>query len=140
MSQTGVVETDKRDRYGREVGKVLVDGVDANQEQIRRGMAWHFKAYEREQPAADVLPIQMLKMQQGPLDGVYGQTQIQCHLGTFGRLQEVTKHSVELPATVDGAFNGWAGGSKPATTRRRKISASDTLKLCALIPLWLCAW
>lgn len=47
------VLTHKSDRYGREVGKVLVDGLDANLEQIRRGMAWHYKAYEREQSAED---------------------------------------------------------------------------------------
>ena len=47
------VETDKRDRYGREVGKVLKDGADANLEQIKRGMAWHYKAYELEQSELD---------------------------------------------------------------------------------------
>lgn len=47
------VETSKRDRYGREVGKVLVNGIDANLEQIRRGMAWHYKAYQNEQSAED---------------------------------------------------------------------------------------
>lgn len=47
------VDTDTQDRYGRKVGKVLVDGQDANLEQIRRGMAWHYKAYEREQPLLD---------------------------------------------------------------------------------------
>lgn len=43
------VETTKRDRYGCSVGTVRVDGLDANLEQIKRGMAWHYKAYEREQ-------------------------------------------------------------------------------------------
>ena len=47
------VETGKRDRYGREIGKVLVDGHDANLEQIKRGLAWHYKKYEREQPPED---------------------------------------------------------------------------------------
>jgi endonuclease YncB( thermonuclease family) len=47
------VETDKTDRYGREVGKVLVDSVDANLEQVRRGLAWHYKAYQREQRPKD---------------------------------------------------------------------------------------
>jgi endonuclease YncB( thermonuclease family) len=47
------VKTDKRDRYGREVGKILRDGVDANLEQVKRGMAWHYKAYEFEQSARD---------------------------------------------------------------------------------------
>jgi endonuclease YncB( thermonuclease family) len=48
-----VVETTKRDRYGREVGKVLADGLDVNLEQVNRGLAWHYKAYQREQPPAD---------------------------------------------------------------------------------------
>lgn len=48
-----VVETDKRDKYSREVGKVLVVGMDANLEQVIRGMAWHYKAYEREQSPND---------------------------------------------------------------------------------------
>ena len=47
------VETDKRDRYGREVGKILVNGRDVNLIQVERGMAWHYKAYEREQSADD---------------------------------------------------------------------------------------
>ncbi len=46
------VETDKRDRYGRELGKVLAGGVEVNLEQVRAGMAWHYKAYERTQSAA----------------------------------------------------------------------------------------
>jgi endonuclease YncB( thermonuclease family) len=47
------VETGKTDRYGRQVGKVIVKGLDVNLEQVRRGMAWHYKAYEREQSLAD---------------------------------------------------------------------------------------
>jgi len=47
------VETSKRDRYGRLIGKVRVDGNDANLEQLRRGLAWHYKAYEGEQELLD---------------------------------------------------------------------------------------
>ncbi len=47
------VETDKRDKYQREVGKVMVGGLDANLEQVTRGMAWHYKQYELEQTAND---------------------------------------------------------------------------------------
>jgi endonuclease YncB( thermonuclease family) len=47
------VKTGKTDRYGRLVGKVLVDGQDVNIEQVRRGMAWHYKAYESEEEPAD---------------------------------------------------------------------------------------
>lgn len=53
FSKTVTVQTDKRDKYRREVGKVLVDGVDANLVQVQRGLAWHYKAYEREQSASD---------------------------------------------------------------------------------------
>lgn len=43
----------KKDKYGRTVGKIFIDGEDANLEQIKSGFAWHYKAYEREQSAAD---------------------------------------------------------------------------------------
>lgn len=48
-----LVETHKQDRYGRHVGRVLVDGHDAGVAQLEKGLAWHFKAYEAEQPVAD---------------------------------------------------------------------------------------
>lgn len=48
-----LVVHNKKDRYGRHVGKVAVDGVDANLAQIKAGLAWHYKAYEREQSPAD---------------------------------------------------------------------------------------
>ncbi len=53
FAKTVTVDTDKKDRYGREVGKVLVNGMDANLEQVQRGFEWHYKAYEREQSAND---------------------------------------------------------------------------------------
>lgn len=47
------IETNKTDKYGRKVGKILVNGVDANLEQVRAGLAWHCKEYAREQSATD---------------------------------------------------------------------------------------
>lgn len=47
------VEFNKRDKYGRTVGKIMVDGTDANLEQVKAGMAWHYKQYEREQSVED---------------------------------------------------------------------------------------
>ncbi len=55
FSKTVIVKTDKRDRYGRELGKVLINGMNVNREQIRRGMAWHYKAYQRDQSVDDRL-------------------------------------------------------------------------------------
>lgn len=47
------VETEKRDRYGRQVGKVLVNGQDVNLVQVERGMAWFYRQYQREQSPND---------------------------------------------------------------------------------------
>ena len=33
------------DRYGRTVGWIICEGVDANSEQVRRGMAWVYERY-----------------------------------------------------------------------------------------------
>jgi endonuclease YncB( thermonuclease family) len=47
------VEYEKTDQYGRLVGKILFDGKDINLEQVKAGMAWHYKEYQREQSAED---------------------------------------------------------------------------------------
>jgi endonuclease YncB( thermonuclease family) len=39
------VETQSKDRHGPLIAKVNCAGVDANGEQVRRGMAWTFKLY-----------------------------------------------------------------------------------------------
>ncbi|MBQ8829729.1 MAG: thermonuclease family protein [Burkholderiaceae bacterium] len=44
---------DRRDGFGRIVGKVLADDKDLNLEQIRRGMAWAFKRYFRDVAPSD---------------------------------------------------------------------------------------
>jgi endonuclease YncB( thermonuclease family) len=43
------------DRYGRSIGWIVCDGVDANSEQVRRGMAWVFDRYAaRNSPLYDL--------------------------------------------------------------------------------------
>jgi endonuclease YncB( thermonuclease family) len=51
--RTVEVDTYKSDRYGRQVGKVLIQGTDVNLEQVSRGLAWHYKAYAHEQTSDD---------------------------------------------------------------------------------------
>ena len=53
FSKTVTIETNKLDRYRRELGKVLIGSTDANLEQIRAGLAWHYKQYERQQPVGE---------------------------------------------------------------------------------------
>ena len=45
------VRSSKKDRYGRTVGQVFVGNTDVCLEQVKLGMAWHYKAYQREQVA-----------------------------------------------------------------------------------------
>lgn len=49
--QIVTIEWEDQDRYGRILGKVITpDGQDANLVQIQRGMAWHYKQFEKTRP------------------------------------------------------------------------------------------
>ena len=43
-----IVTWDKKDKYYRILGKVIVDGRDANYEQLKKGLAWYYKQYEKD--------------------------------------------------------------------------------------------
>jgi endonuclease YncB( thermonuclease family) len=43
------IDCGKTDRYKREVCVVLVDGQDANLAQVKAGMAWWYRQYQKEQ-------------------------------------------------------------------------------------------
>lgn len=47
------VETSKTDKYGRVVGKVIVDGQDINLKQVQSGMAWVYREYLKELSKVD---------------------------------------------------------------------------------------
>jgi endonuclease YncB( thermonuclease family) len=65
--KTVTIEYEKRDRYKRIIGKVLVgppgevfcmaldcvNKIDAGLEQIKKGLAWHYKYYQMEQSEED---------------------------------------------------------------------------------------
>lgn len=53
FGKTVVVETNKRDKYGRQVGKIVLDGQDINLVQVESGLAWFYRQYQREQSAID---------------------------------------------------------------------------------------
>ena len=48
-----IIHWQKRDSYGRIVGKVMLDDVDMNLEQIKAGMAWFYRQYQKQQPIQD---------------------------------------------------------------------------------------
>jgi len=45
------VEYDKRDSYGRIVGKIEYKGSDINLAMVQAGYSWHYKKYRRGQLA-----------------------------------------------------------------------------------------
>lgn len=47
------VITSKIDKYKRHVGKVMLGDIDINLEQIKAGLAWHYKKYADEQIESD---------------------------------------------------------------------------------------
>jgi hypothetical protein len=101
FSKSVLVDTDKVDKYKRNVGKVLVDGVDANLEQIKRGMAWHYKAYEREQSALDRKHTPMRKTKSKSLGEVYGLMLSLLRPGISERRSEMSIN--HLPTTIEAA-------------------------------------
>ena len=52
-SKQVTIEFQKKDKYGRTVGKVVYNGNDVCLGQIKLGMAWHYKQYESEQSKED---------------------------------------------------------------------------------------
>ncbi len=47
------ISWEKRDRYQRILGKVLLNEQDICLEHVKRGMAWHYKQYQRDQTQED---------------------------------------------------------------------------------------
>jgi endonuclease YncB( thermonuclease family) len=43
------VEYRKQDKYGRILGKIMLNGLDVNLEQVKSGLSWHYKKYQMEQ-------------------------------------------------------------------------------------------
>jgi endonuclease YncB( thermonuclease family) len=52
-NKTVRVEERGEDRYGRTLGRILLDGRDINLQQVQQGFAWHFKKYAHTQPSGE---------------------------------------------------------------------------------------
>jgi endonuclease YncB( thermonuclease family) len=48
FGKTVTVISSKKDRYGRTLGKVMIEGKNINLEQINRGFAWFYRHYAKE--------------------------------------------------------------------------------------------
>lgn len=102
------VETYKRDRYGREIGKVHVAGRDVNLIQVERGMAWWYRTYQTEQSANDRL--------------LYESAEGSAQAGRDARACGPTRR-LRHRGISDGAFgstgSAWAHSCQRAHSRRR---------------------
>jgi len=56
-------QCDKKDRYGRFVCTVWVDATNVNLSQLHAGMAWHYRAYAKEQPRDERLAYESAEAQ-----------------------------------------------------------------------------
>ena len=45
FDKTATLDYKGKDRYGRTLARVYCDGIDANAEQVRQGMAWVYRVY-----------------------------------------------------------------------------------------------
>ena len=57
------VQYDEQDRYGRTLGKVLVNGQDVNLKQVQDGLAWYYKYYQSDQAPVDRVAYSMAEIQ-----------------------------------------------------------------------------
>jgi len=48
LQKKAKIKPQTKDRYGRTVARVICDGIDANVEQVKRGMAWVYDKYVRD--------------------------------------------------------------------------------------------
>lgn len=48
FKQPAVIHYEIRDRYGRILGRVFCNGIDANKDQIKNGMAWVYVKYAKD--------------------------------------------------------------------------------------------
>ncbi len=58
------IEWKERDRYGRTLRTVYVDGTSVNRELVRNGFAWHFKRYSKDKEL-DALEAQARRQRLG---------------------------------------------------------------------------
>ena len=54
FGKTVEVRDDGKDRYGRWIGHLSVDGVDVNRQMVATGNAWHYAAYSQDEQLDDL--------------------------------------------------------------------------------------
>ncbi len=85
FAKHAVVEWTKPDRYGRIIGKVIVDGQDVGLRQIEAGLAWWYRKYvPRAESAGSGRPTHVQRKRRGLLVLGYGKILRRCRRGNTG--------------------------------------------------------
>jgi len=137
-----VVEYDKYDRYGLVLGKALLGGEDINLEQVRAGLAWHYKKYQGEQTVTDRVAYSDAEMEArmhniglwgdpAPIpDSPWAGPRAPATYGV------VTSGEVQLP----GMLRSW----RPSPPRRRRLGsefAREQFLMCHVrVPVGVAEW
>jgi hypothetical protein len=91
-----VVEYEKRDRYEQNLGKVLLGREDMNLEQVRTGLAWHYKKYQGEQSVSDRVKYSVPRWTPDGMSEGCGLTLCRCRRGTIARKKESRRRQWRL--------------------------------------------
>jgi len=117
FDRTVAIEGSKLDRYGRLIGKVMVSGTDANLQQVRAGLAWHYKQYANEQSPTDrVLYAQAEEEARDRHIGLWGDGSPQPpweyrHAGKSVGPGSVSKAGMDCPCGHGSLCTGSKGGT-----------------------------
>ena len=98
------VEWDKRDRYGRIVGKVIADGRDVDLALVREGMCWWYRKYAHEQTDVDRVLYEDAETKARGKGWGCGAIPIPCRRGSGGR--------GTMGAERDWFDVGWGGSTR----------------------------
>lgn len=97
------------------VGQVFVDSHDVGLVQIERGMAWHYKAYEREQHPEDTRAYAGAEVEAKAARRGCGPTQRRCRRGSGeGQGDEGVMRFVLTLLLMLVAASAWAGPMEDA--------------------------
>ncbi len=104
--KTVQIDSQAVDKYGRMVGTISLDGIDVNQEQLRRGMAWensHFHSDKRFLGLqADAQKVRKGLWAQAAPEAPWEWRKL--HTAT-GPLSTTTQHRVSAPTTPKAAYD-----------------------------------
>lgn len=119
------VNQQDRDRYGRVVGRVYAGGLDVNAEQIKRGMAWIYRKYNRDRSL-----VALEQEARGAKRGLWSDLNPippweYRHGGKAGSIRRSTSEQVQAKAIGNGQCAGKRYCNQMASCEEAKVYLSQ---------------